>query len=292
MFMAAVIITVGVAFNWLVKEHMKAAEALKIKAESILKARSAYDNLIYLLLSGSPTPKGILIQAPDEISELKEIPLDGKKVSFAKDISVQVQDGNGKLSLISFNQPVMERLIQRVGGVENPSEIINSYLDWVDPDPFSRVNGAEEFYYRGQGLPYVPRNYLIQFKDEFQWIKGMDPGLYGKLEPYFTMLPATGFNPNTATDEVLMAYLNIERESLKPFREYLVQKNVNSDTELFALTGRRIVFGDEGIYFFPSSFFEITVSVGNPKNIYTIKAGLDTRQKERFPYEVLYWIEE
>ena len=75
MFMAAVIITVGIGFNWLVKEHMKASEALKIKAESILKARSAYYNLIYLLLSGTRTPKGILIQAPVEISELREIPL-------------------------------------------------------------------------------------------------------------------------------------------------------------------------------------------------------------------------
>jgi len=292
MFMAAVIITVGIGFNWLVKEHMKASEALKIKAESILKARSAYYNLIYLLLSGTRTPKGILIQAPVEISELREIPLNGKKISFAKDISVQVQDSNGKLSLLSFNQPAIERLIKRVGGVENPAEIIDSYLDWIDADPFSRVNGAEEFYYRGQGVPYVPRNYFIQFKDEFQWIRGMDRGLYDKLEPYLTILPATAFNPNTAADEVLMAYLNIEKESLKPFRDYLVQNNVNSDSELFALTGRRIVSQDEGVYFFPSPFLEITVSVGNPKNIYTIKAGLDTREKTRFPYEVMYWIEE
>jgi len=291
MFMAAVIITVGIAFNWLVKEHMKASEALKIKSEAILKARSAYDTLIYLMLSGSLSQREIRIDAHDEISPLTRIPVDGQKVSLAPDIFVQVQDSNGKLSLATVNQTAMERLIRTAGGGENSSSILNSYLDWIDEDAFSRLNGAEEYYYRSQGLP-VPRNYAIQFKDEWQWVKGMDGELYGKLEPYFTILPATGFNPNTAGDEVLKAYLNIDEETLKPLREYLAQRNVRSDVELYALTGRRIVSGVDFAHFFPSMFFEIKVSVGAPKNIYTIQAGLDTRQKSRTPYEVLYWIEE
>jgi general secretion pathway protein K len=291
MFMAAVIITVGIAFNWLVKEHMKASEALKIKSEAILKARSAYDTLIYLMLSGSLSQREIRIDAHDEISTLTRIPVDGQKVSLASDIFVQVQDSNGKLSLATLNQTAMERLIRTAGGRENSSSIINSYLDWIDEDAFSRLNGAEEFYYRSQGLP-VPRNYAIQFKDELQWVKGMDGELYGKLEPNFTILPVTGFNPNTAGDEVLKAYLNIDEESLKPLKEHLAQRNVRSDVELFALTGRKIAGGGDFGYFFPSMYFEIKVSVGAPKNIYTIQAGLDTRQKPRTPYEVLYWIEE
>lgn len=291
MFMAAVIITVGIAFNWLVKEHMKASEALKIKSEAILKARSAYDTLIYLMLSGSLSQREIRIDAHDEISPLTRIPVDGQKVSLAPDIFVQVQDSNGKLSLATVNQTAMERLIRTAGGRENSSSIFNSYLDWIDEDDFSRLNGAEEYYYRSQGLP-VPRNYAIQFKDELQWVKGMDGELYGKLEPNFTILPATGFNPNTAAEPVLKAYLNLDEESLKPLKEHLAQRNVRSDVELYALTGRKIVSGVDFGHFFPSMFFEIKVSVGAPKNIYTIQAGLDTRQKSRTPYEVLYWIEE
>ena len=67
---------------------------------------------------------------------------------------------------------------------------------------------------------------------------------------------------------------------------------VTSDTELFALTGRMISGSGEGVYFFPSPFIEITVSAGRPKSIYTIKAGLDTRQNLLSPYGVLYWREE
>ena len=137
MFMAAVIITVGIAFNWLVKEHMKASEALKIKSESILKARSAYDTLIYLMLSGSLSQREIRIDAHDEISPLTRIPVDGQKVSLAPDIFVQVQDSNGKLSLATVNQTAMERLIRTIGGREG-------FL--LDPRQLSRLDRQDDFF--------------------------------------------------------------------------------------------------------------------------------------------------
>jgi len=292
MLMAAVILTVGIAFNWLVKEHMKASEGLRNKAEAILRARSAYDTLIYLILNGRVSQREIVTAASNEISELKTLPLGGQKVLLSDDLYVQAQDSNGMLSLLNMNTYAMERLVKKVGSLERTSEIIDSYLDWIDEDKFSRVNGAEEFYYKGEGLPYIPRNYPIQYKDEFELIKGVGKELYSKIEPYLTILPSIGFNPNTASDEVLMAYLDINEETLKVLKEYMSKKAITSDMELFALTGRRIAIDVEGIYFFPSLFIDVTVSAGSPKTIYTIKTGLDTRQNMLSPYGVLYWREE
>ena len=292
MLMAAVIVTVGIAFNWLVKEHMKASEGLRNKAEAILRARSAYDTLIYLILNGRVSQREIVTAASNEISELKTLPLGGQKVLLSDDLYVQAQDSNGMLSLLNMNTYAMERLVKKVGSLERTSEIIDSYLDWIDEDKFSRVNGAEEFYYKGEGLPYIPRNYPIQYKDEFELIKGVGKELYSKIEPYLTILPSIGFNPNTASDEVLMAYLDINEETLKVLKEYMSKKAITSDMELFALTGRRIAIDVEGIYFFPSLFIDVTVSAGSPKTIYTIKTGLDTRQNMLSPYGVLYWREE
>ena len=48
---SAVILTVAIGFNWLVKEHLKAAEGLKTKTEAMMQARSAYDSLIFYILS-------------------------------------------------------------------------------------------------------------------------------------------------------------------------------------------------------------------------------------------------
>lgn len=290
--MATVIITLGLGFNWLVREHLKASEDLRNKTEAILRARSAYATIIYLVLNGQVAHREIVTAISNEISELKTLPLDGKKVPLSGDLYVQAQDSNGMLSLVSMNTDAMGRLIKKIGGLDKTSGIIDSFLDWVDVDNFSRVNGAEEFYYRGQGILYAPRNYPIQYKEEAELIKGMDRELYGKIEPYLTMLPSIGFNPNTASDEVLMTYLDINEESLKVLKDYMLKKPVTSDTELFALTGRGIVTDVERTYFFPSPFIEITVSVGQPRNIYTIRAGLDIRQNTRSPYGVLYWREE
>jgi len=290
--MAAVIITVGLAFNWLVKEHLKVSEGLKNKSEAILKARSAYDTIVYLVLNGRVFPREIIPVVSNDVSGLKALPLDGQKIALPNDLYVQVQDSNGMLSLINTNTAAMGRLLKKVGGLDDTSGITDSFLDWIDVGNFARVNGAKEFYYKGQGLPYASRNYAIQYKDEVAFIKGMNKELYGKIEPYLTMLPSTGFNPNTANDEVLMAYLNINEDSLKNLKDYMSKKAVTSDLELFALTGRRITSEIEGVYFFPSPFIEITVSAGAPRSIYTIRAGLDTRQNIRSPYSVMYWREE
>jgi len=289
--MAAVIITVGLAFNWLVKEHLKVSEGLKNKSEAILKARSAYDTIVYLVLNGRVFPREIIPVVSNDVSGLKALPLDGQKIAFPNDLYVQVQDSNGMLSLINTNTAAMGRLLKKVGGLDDTSGITDSFLDWIDVGNFARVNGAKEFYYKGQGLPYASRNYAIQYKDEVAFIKGMNKELYGKIEPYLTMLPSTGFNPNTASDEVLMAYLNINEDSLKNLKDYMSKKAIISDLELFALTGRIITSGEE-VYFFPSPFIEITVSAGTPRSIYTIRAGIDTRQNMRSPYGVIYWREE
>ena len=293
MLMAAVIVTVGIGFNWLVKEHMKASEGLRNKAEAILKARSAYDTIVYLILNGRVSQREIVTAIGSEISELKTLPLDGQKVPLSDDLYVQAQDSNGMLSLISMNTAAMERLIKKLGSMDDASGIINSYLDWIDEDNFSRINGAEEFYYKGQGLPYTPRNYAIQYKEEVEFIKGMDRELYGKIEPYLTMLPSTGFNPNTASDEVLMAYLDINEESLKNLKDYMSKKAVIIRYGAICLdwTEDSPAISREYTSFLPLSL-KLQLAQASPRSIYTIKTGLDTRQNMRSPYGVLYWREE
>jgi general secretion pathway protein K len=248
--------------------------------------------MIYFLLNGRVTSGGIGTTISDEISGLKMLPLNGQKVPLSDDLYVQAQDSNGMISLVSMNLAGMDRLIKNLGGLDDTSGIMNSYLDWIDGDNFERVDGAEESYYKEQGLPYGPRNYAIQYKEEVEWVRGMNRKLYAKIEPFLTLLPSTGFNPNTASDEVLMAYLNIDEDSLQNLKDYRSKMAVTSDTELFALTGRMISGSSEGLNFFPSPFMEIAISAGSPRSIYTIKVGLDTRQNRRSPYGVLYWREE
>jgi len=287
-----VILTVSIGFNWLVKEYIKTAMAFEDKATAMLKARSAYDTLLYLMLNGNFGARELLLPQVEGLPTLTTIPLNGTEVNLSDDITVEVQDSNGMLSLTTINTLALRRLLTYFGADQKEVDIfIGSLLDWIDPDDLTRINGAEKDWYSSQGLKYAPRNYPLQYKEEIKLIRGMKPELYEKIEPYLTLLPQTGFNPNTAKDPVLIAYLDIDNDTLKVLKEYLQTKPVYSDAELYSLTGRRIVT-DEGVYFFPSRYVELKIKVGKPKPFYTIKAGLYLQENLNTPYTALYWKEE
>src|SRR4030042_2279394 len=229
--MASVIITVGLGFNWMVKEHLNASEGLKRKAEAMLKARSAYDSIIELLLTGQTLRREMAVSVDKEISEIGSLPLNGQMIPWIKDeLVVRIQESNGLLSLVNVNTGALQRLLKMKGGLDDTSAsgIINSFLDWTDPDNLVRVNGAEAFYYKGEGKPYTPRNYAVQFKEEMEWIKGMGRPLFQKIATQITTLPVTGFNPNTADDDVLTAYLDLTPETLQVLKDSMAQKPVSS----------------------------------------------------------------
>jgi general secretion pathway protein K len=287
-----VILTVSIGFNWLVKEYIKTAMAFEDKATAMLKARSAYDTLLYLMLNGNFGARELLLPQVEGLPALTTIPLNGTEVKLSDDITVEVQDSNGMLSLTTINTLALGRLLTYFGADQKEVDIfIDSLLDWIDPDDLTRINGAEKDWYSSQGLKYAPRNYPLQYKEEIKLIRGMKPELYEKIEPYLTLLPQTGFNPNTAKDPVLIAYLDIDNDTLKVLKEYLHTKPISSDAELYSLTGRRIVT-DEGVYFFPSRYVELKIKVGKPKPFYTIKAGLYLQENLNTPYTTLYWKEE
>jgi len=287
-----VILTVSIGFNWLVREYIKSAQAFQQKTEAMLKARSVYDTLIYFMLNGNFTAKEIILPQIERLPEIKSIPLDGGEVSFLEDLAVKAQDANGILSVTTIKTLPLKRLLTYFGvDSQNADIFIDSILDWIDQDDLTRINGAEKQWYSSQGFNYEPRNYQIQNKEELKLIRGLSPEIYSKIEPYITILPATGFNPNTASDPVLISYLDIGNDTLNVLKEYMKTKPVTSDSEIYSLTGRRIV-QEEGLYFFPSSFLEITVQAGKPKPFYTIKAGIDLRENIYYPYSIIYWKEE
>lgn len=289
LFLSAVVITIGIGFNWIVKEHLKAAEGLKIKTEAMLNVHSAFDTVMYSILSGIKTQKEFLLSKDNNLLGVGSIPLNGSETVMPNGVRMSVMDSNGMVSLQYSGDP-LKRLIASLSG-EDAKGIIDSYADWIEPGAYARLNGAKESYYRLNGYPYTSRGYPIQYKEEFALIKGMNKQLYKKAEPYITLLPATGFNPNTASGTVLKAYLDINDDSLQRLQDYISRKPISSDPELFNLVGRTIV-NEEGVFYYPSRYMEITVKAGFPETVYAISAGVDTRPSDTMPYNVMFWNEE
>lgn len=290
---SAVVITVGIGFNWIVREHLRAAEGLRMKTEAAVMARSAYEGLIYELVSAKMGAAGVEFTQGVGLPGIAALPLNGSPVTTADGATVRLQDSNGMLSLSNFEDRFFERLLRETGMLRasQSSVVADSLMDWVDQDGLTRVNGAEAAYYKGLNSPYHARNYPLQYKDELLFVRGMDSSLYNKISPLVTMLPTNGFNPNTASDEVLTAYLNIDRQTTAALRSYLIKKPITSDQELIKVAGRTIVTG-EGAWFSPSRFVEVSVSSGSPRVLYRIQTGVDLRYLPMSPYSIVYWKED
>ena len=184
--LAAVILALGLSFNWLVKEHIRSSESIREKAEAIIKTRSAYDTLIYLMLTGQVTENKIMI-SQSGITNLKSIPLDGSEVMIEEDVFVQAQDSNGRLSLTTQNPDALRKLIRNETDSATAAIFIDSFQDWIDQGDLSRINGAKAPYYTSHGFAYTPRNYDLQYLEELSLIRGVDADLYKKIYPSLTI---------------------------------------------------------------------------------------------------------
>lgn len=290
----AVIITIAIGFNWYVREYLRNAEALKKKTEAMVKIYSTFDILNYLILTGIPTNKEIKIQTiASEKIDIKEIPLDGRIFKLIyDDVIIKVQDTNGLISFNQINEDAFKKLIKNFNN-KNPEIFIDCYYDWIDTDNFRRILGAEAEDYKKNGFFYTPRNYPLQFKKELSLIANFDRDLFSKISPYITLLPISGFNPNTAPKEVLMAVLEVDEATAMKLKEHIENiKPIRSEEELSLIIGKTVILGEE-YDFKPSGFFEITIqNTENENIIYEIKAGLRKLGNFFSPYVITHWIEE
>lgn len=205
-----------------------------------------------IALSGFEGAKALLREDLDEDRSEKDYPnidfyLPGEELNFQQEIWSQVKripfevevggekglifgnivDETGKLNLNALVDAaggesrgvkgVFRRFFE-IMGVENPDEVLNALIDWIDPDEEGVYESA---FYSSLDHPYSPRNGLFFSISEMRLVKviGEDvmkalfpPGNDDPLSsPFLTVFPVTTgtnafqINVNTAPKEVLMA---------------------------------------------------------------------------------------
>ncbi len=66
-------------------------------------------------------------------------------------------------------------------------EILESIVDWVDPDNEPSDNGAEDSYYLSLADPYMPANAPFRSIEELQLVRGVTPELMRAIKGYITV---------------------------------------------------------------------------------------------------------
>lgn len=79
--------------------------------------------------------------------------------------------------------------IEELGNEESEETLADSVYDWVDKDSITTRSGAEEDEYMSLTTPYLAANTLLSSLSELRVIKGFNPIVLEKLQPYVCVIP-------------------------------------------------------------------------------------------------------
>ncbi len=128
----------------------------------------------------------------------------------------KIIEESGKININLLNDAsavILSNLLTNRGvSKEDADAIVDSLLDWKDPDELTRLHGAESDYYMSLREPYRSKNAPFDTVEELLMVKGITPAvLYGGegrpgIFAFLTVHSGSAaINVNTAAREVLAA---------------------------------------------------------------------------------------
>lgn len=124
--------------------------------------------------------------------------------------SYRISDEEGRINLNRAAPAVLDRLLTELGVTKLDRDVIvDSILDWRDPNDLRRLHGAESDYYLGLAVPYRAKDADFDAVEELIQVRGVTPGLlFGApgrpgLAEFLTVVGSGRINLNTASPTVL-----------------------------------------------------------------------------------------
>jgi type II secretory pathway component PulK len=144
-----------------------------VLANSLLNPMEPYDSLDQPWATGS----GFLGPTNNPIGEVQKTLTLGHGT-----LTWSITDLESKFN-INSPEPVLQQVLPEALNLMGvaPGEstpIVNSILDWIDPDDRTHVQGAESEEYQAMNPPYVAKNGPIDDIAELLLIKGVTPEIY------------------------------------------------------------------------------------------------------------------
>jgi Type II secretion system (T2SS), protein K len=225
LWMIAIMGMVAASVNVWVARTVADSQALARRTQLELAQSNIRNELVYLLGTRPLSTRGLEVGPKVEFADLndfnavmagatdtgKTLKLDGRPytVQSDPDLVVSIQDGGGLFNLNTATPTNLRRILSTFE-IPDPeiNALIDTLLDYIDDDDYTRLAGAEAQRYERAGLP-APANEFLMTPFEVQRILGWNK--LGKVlgadlqSPLFTTCQTAGFNPNTAPAQVLIA---------------------------------------------------------------------------------------
>ena len=239
-------------FSASVREEATAAQRFSDETQGYYLALAGFERGLYDFLhqpaSGAPQPSG------PQKSDL----FDGnwREVNFGAGVfRVRLVDEGGKINLNRVNEDTLRRIFTNLGIDDARRDIlVDSIMDWRDPDDLHRTNGAENDYYATLSPAYTAKNGPLDSVEDLLWVRGMTPDLYFgfeaatdsapgnapriALKDIFTVdSPIDRVNLRTASAEVIHAVMGIPMEKSRGFVEERKKSSEKTLSDLLPLLG-------------------------------------------------------
>ena len=148
---------------------------------------------------------------------------DGRRYRLTDTLSVSVQDERGLLAINTLDERTLSKLLSIIGiPTENHARLIDTLLDYMDPDDLRRLNGAEARDYAAANKP-APANDFLRTRDQLADVLSWDtilerldsgalsaPGLRARFIDLFSAAKHVGLNINSAPLHVLRTVPGID----------------------------------------------------------------------------------
>jgi len=194
-----------------------------------------------------------LLQTEGSTTDKKEWMGDGRPYLLRFDqgtCEIRMIRESGKINTNIASEMMLRRIMGNLGlEGEIRDIVVDSILDWRDPNDFYRPNGAENDYYQSLKEPYLCKNSNLDSIEELLLIRGITPDLfYGKkgikkeeeervdrigLKEIFSIY-STGdqIDINSATLPVLRVVLGIPKEMAQRIIEAREKKEFQNQQDL------------------------------------------------------------
>lgn len=250
--------------------------------------------------------------------EQKEWVADGRAYLLPfgdKEAEVRIMAEGGKTNVNTVSEATLRKIVGQLGLEEEKRDVVvDSILDWRDPDDLYRLNGAENDYYQSLKEPYNAKNANLDAIEELLLVRGVTPELFDgrrrKKEGEEAKALGIGLKDvlsiyglgeqvdvNSATVPVLRVVLGLPKaiaeqivkaREEKPFQHLQdLTQRVPEFAPLMVEFGRRMAFQSTSPYYTVESRAKVKEGEGRRG----VKAIVKVDPREKQGYKILQWVD-
>jgi general secretion pathway protein K len=252
-------------------------------------------------------------------AELKEWVTDGREypLTYERGIcGMRVTGEAGKININSVSEAVLRKIMTNLGLQGEAKDIVvDSILDWRDPDDLFRINGAENDYYHSLKEPYDCKNGNLDSVEELLLVRGITPELYygrkavnkegaekkveqiGLKEIFSIYAQGEQIDINSASLPVLRVFLGVPLEVAQRMVKAREEKGFEHQQDLLTRVPELTpLLGEIGRFILfratvPFYTIESRARVSERGGARGIKAVVKIDSKEKEGYKIVQWVD-